>query len=146
MWVSMFVVNVLSQRQCEPTVVVLVGRTSLFLPAGSSRLSARRNTSLPATRAELAWLSQRYVSFQKLANTLTTVLIYTASGFTATTKLCSADSRRSRMPVKGGGRLASYPSKSENVGVSDAVRYLTCVKLPFVACIHFAITRTRFVN
>lgn len=28
------------------------------------------------------------------------------------------DSRQSRMPVKGGGRLASYPSKSENVGVS----------------------------
>ncbi|KAI9543700.1 hypothetical protein NQZ68_008747 [Dissostichus eleginoides] len=25
------------------------------------------------------------------------------------------------MPVKGGGRLASYPSKSENVGVSGAV-------------------------
>lgn len=29
------------------------------------------------------------------------------------------DSRWPRMPVKGGGRLPSYPSKSENVGVSE---------------------------
>ncbi len=57
----------------------------LLAPVGCP-LSAWSDASLAATRAELAWLSQRHVSFQKLTISLTALWIYTALALTATTK------------------------------------------------------------
>lgn len=106
----------------------------------SSRLSARRNTSLAATRAELVSLSHADVSFRKKRTysdrPKTPARLQLSPG---QQRACSADSRRSRMPVKGGGRLASYPSKGDNVGVSDIWLFSTCVASRQLTCNKFAI-------
>lgn len=128
MWVSMIVLCCRSSS--SGSWQLLPPSFCLLAPVGwlsvCPCVSAWRNTSLAATRAELSWLSRRYVSFEKLATTLTTVSVHThthtALGFNREDEApVTPDPRRSRMPVKGGGRLHSYPSRSENVGVSGTV-------------------------
>lgn len=112
-------------RKCVFSVlVVLLARWTLppSLPPPQRRLSSRGSSGLePEPGAELAPVTQTCsppTPAPAAAANRSQSLRAAKASTSATEPRPAARSSRS-MPVKGGGRLASYPSRSDNVGVSD---------------------------
>lgn len=104
----------------------------------------RRNARLPVTRAEPALPSQTCSISQSSRGSRRRVN-HSGSGSNRDggrqrqTAAGRSDRSRSRMPAKGGGRMVSYPSKGDNVGVSHWV--LVCLKVSEFLC-RLALTGT----